>query len=297
MRARAALALVAFATCVAGCNAAGSDPGADALLRLSGAQFYRGTPPAAGDGPAVTQLAPSPGDIRRGPNDAVGGFVDRQATSVAVWLEGDVGYWIVTPGQLDTSQLNQLGFSASASYAATLPAGTYTVSANAADIHGHFGAVTSTNITTDDVPSTDTLIVSLAWDVEADLDLHLVTPDGTEVWSGKINSAPTPVPGQPSDPNGWMQGGILDYDSNANCVIDGRRQENVYWTVAPPSGHYIARVDTYSMCGTALATWHLAATLDGQSLGLATGFSHDTDAAYFPHGAGAGLTALEFDIP
>ena len=86
-------------------------------------------------------------------------------------------------------------------------------------------------------------------------------------------------------------------DFNGNCVIDGRRQENVYWTATPPSGHYIARVDTYSMCGTALATWHVAATLSGQSLGLGTGFSHDTDAAYFAHGAGAGLTALEFDIP
>ncbi|MCU1277592.1 MAG: hypothetical protein JWM53_1138 [bacterium] len=297
MRATAAApALFVAALALGGCSASTNDPAYDALLRLPTGQFFRGKPPTPGDGPAVTQLSPSPGVIHRGPNDAISGFVARTATSVVVYVEGDVGYWVVTPGQLDPSQLDQLGFSAGASYAATLPAGSYTIDALAADIHGHFGPLLTTDIKTDDMPSTDTLLVSLSWDVEADLDLHLVTPDGTEVSTSKINSLPPPVPGQPGDPNGYKDGGILDYDSNANCVIDGRRQENVFWTVAPPSGHYLVRVDTYSMCGEAQANWSLAVTLDSQSLGLASGRSHDSDAA-FAHGVGAGVKALEFDIP
>jgi hypothetical protein len=290
------VAAVAVVSLLAGCSAATNDPAFDALMRLPTAQFYRGAPPAVTDGPEVTQLSPSPNIIRRGPNGNVIGSVPRQTVAVAVYLVGDVGYWIVTPGQLDPTQLDQLSFSAPASFAQNLPAGAYTLRAQAADARGHYGPPSDFALKTEDVMTTDTLLVSLAWDAEADLDLHLVTPDGTEVWANKINSLPPPVPGQPGDPNGWKSGGILDYDSNGNCVIDGRRIENIYWTVQPPSGHYIARVDTYSMCGEVQANWKLSATLGDQNLGIASGWSRDSDAA-LPHGAGAGVKALEFDIP
>lgn len=295
MRAAAVLALVVAAASI-GCSKATDDPAYDALMRLSNAQFYRGKPPAATDGPEVTQVIPSPNLIRRGPNGNVSGSVPRETAAVAVYLEGDVGYWVVTPGLLDPTQLDQLNFGAPSSYAMNLPAGEYTLAAQAADARGHYGPPLERPMKTEDVMTTDTLLVSLAWDAEADLDLHLVTPDGTEVWANKINSAPLPVPGMPGDPNGWKSGGILDYDSNANCVIDGRRVENIYWTVTPPSGHYIARVDTWSMCGEAQANWKLAATLGDQNLGIASGYSRDSDAA-LPHGVGAGVKALEFDIP
>ena len=197
--------------CVAGCSAAGSDPGADALMRLQGAQFYRGKPPSPGAGPAVTQLSPSPGDIRRGPNDAVTGFVDRTATAVAVWLEGDVGYWVVHARPARRSQLNQLGF-APASYAAILhPLGSYTVSAAASDIHGHFGAVTADQ--------------HHHRRRAGRRHAHRVLGVGRR---GRSRFAPSFCPtaprsgrtrstrcrrraGQPSDPNGYKDGGILDY--------------------------------------------------------------------------------------
>ncbi len=289
-------ALLVVLLAAAGCSNATNDQAYDALIRLSNAQFYRGAPPASSDGPTVTQIVPSPNLIRRGPNGNVAGSVPRQTVAVAVYLKGDVGYWIVTPGLLDPTELDQLNFSAPASYASNLPAGEYTLMAQAADAQGHFGPPLERTIKTEDVMSTDTLLVSLAWDTEADLDLHLVTPDGTEVWANKINSLPPPVPGQPVDPNGYKSGGILDYDSNGNCVIDGRRVENVYWTVAPPSGHYIARVDAFSMCGQPQANWRLGVSLGDQSLGLASGYSRDSD-TWLPHGAGSGVKALEFDIP
>ncbi len=281
---------------LAGCSSVNNDPAADAELRLTNAQFYRGKPPAAGDGPSVTQLVPSPNLIRRGPSGSVSGSVPRETTAVAVWLDGDVGYWIVTPGSLDPMQLGQLNFGAPATYARNLPAGSYTLHAAAADGRGHFGPPTDFALKTEETPIMGTLVVSLAWDTEADLDLHVVTPDGTEVWANKINSAPLPVPGQPTDPNAWKSGGILDFDSNGSCVIDGRRLENVYWTVPPPSGHYIVRVDTFSMCGEYIANWRVNATLGDQTLGAAAGFGRDTDVV-LPHGAGAGVKALEFDIP
>lgn len=294
---RAASFVVALVVALAGCSGASNDPAADAIMRLGGAQFFRGQPPASSDGPMVQQLTTAPASaIRRGVNNTVQGFVDRSATAVALYLDGDVGYWIVTPGAIDVTQLGQLGFSAPAAYANNLPAGTYTLHAMAGDARGHFGPVADFTLHTEETMASDTLLVSLAWDTEVDLDLHLVTPDGTEVWANKINSLPPPVPGQTTDPNAYKSGGILDFDSNSNCVIDGRRMENVYWTVPPPSGHYLVRVDTWAMCAETWANWRVTVTLNDQDLGMAAGFTRPTDVEV-KHGVGAGVKALEFDVP
>lgn len=290
--------VLALLAVVAGCNGPSNDPAADAILRLSNAQFYRGTPPPPGrDGPLVEQLTTAPASIiRRGASDAVVGFVDRAATSLLVWIDGDVGYWIVQPGAIEVTERGQLAFNAPATYPNNLASGSYTLHAMASDLAGHRGPVVDLTLRTEDVMTADTLLVSLGWDTEADIDLHLVTPSGTEVWANKIDSEPLPTPGGTTDPDGYKNGGILDYDSNANCIIDGRRLENIAWTVAPPSGHYIVRVDSWSLCGQSWANWRVAVTLSGQSLGTAFGYSRPTD-EQLPHGVGGGVTALEFDVP
>ena len=282
---------------IAGCARATDDPGLDALLRVACAQFYRGALPAASDGPAISSFMDASSIIRAGELGApLSGVVTRDTTAVAIYLEGDPGYWIVTPGAEDATALGQLDFGARLSFSPLLPAGSYTLAGRASDGAGRFGPPTRNPLMTSDTPVGGTLVVGLKWDSEADLDLHLLIPDGTEIWANKINSYTPPPPGTPGDPNAFKSGGILDFDSNANCQIDGRRAENVYWTMAPPSGHYIARVDTYSLCGVPQANWQLAVTLDGASLGRASGAGRDSDAA-LTHGRGAGVTALEFDIP
>jgi len=134
-------------------------------------------------------------------------------------------------------------------------------------------------------------VFSLRWDTEADLDLRVVDPSGTEVWSRKVSASPVPPGGDPS----LQQGGILDFDSNSQCVIDGRRRENVFFT-QPPSGHYLARVDTFSLCGEPLARWTLAVMLDGVVIAQSHGVGTPDDAA-FKHDQGAGVLASEFDVP
>jgi uncharacterized protein YfaP (DUF2135 family) len=138
--------------------------------------------------------------------------------------------------------------------------------------------------------------VSLWWDTESDLDLHVVDPNGDEIWSGNINSfdryATTPT----TDAGAWNEGGILDFDSNAACVLDGRCNENVVWSVPPPAGTYLARVDTFSLCGNSAARWTVEAFLDGASLGRAEGEAV-ASAQRFAKGKGSGLTALSFTIP
>jgi hypothetical protein len=141
-------------------------------------------------------------------------------------------------------------------------------------------------------------VFTLRWDSATDLDLHVITPDGIEVWSRNINSYVPPAPGQPPDPpDAWMAGGILDFDSNASCVIDGREQENVVWTIdPPPAGRYVVRVDAFSLCGEPAARWVAEARIGGDVVETSSGMAtfEDTRGA---HDEGAGVLALEVEVP
>jgi hypothetical protein len=297
---RLGLGLSLVAGVVAGCaNTPNDDPALDALLRVSGAQFYRGAMPAESGGPAVQQLN-AVSLVYPGQNNvSMAGLADKETTSVLVGVDGDVGYWVVQPGNSDPLSGFALSFGAPMRFSQIAPNGEYMLIGHAVDLQGHVGPAIQYSFKVSDVgmpgglPPT-TLLVSLRWDTEVDLDLHLVTPDGTEVFSQKVNSY---TPQQGDDPSAYLKGGLLDADSNSTCVIDGRRVENIYWTQPPPSGHYIARVETYSLCGDFEATWNLAVTSGAETLGsIVHGFSRDSDTLGH-RGKGAGVTAIEFDIP
>lgn len=82
--------------------------------------------------------------------------------------------------------------------------------------------------------SSDLLQVSLNWDAPVDLDLHLETPEGEDIYYGNTTTE---------------MGGMLDLDSNAGCSLDRVDNENISWgDDTPPSGEYIVRVDLWSAC-------------------------------------------------
>ncbi len=80
----------------------------------------------------------------------------------------------------------------------------------------------------------DALQVSLNWIHPVDLDLHVVTPGGEDIfWAHRSGS----------------DGGTLDLDSNAGCRIDGVNNENITWlSSTPAAGDYIVRLDLWSAC-------------------------------------------------
>ena len=86
-----------------------------------------------------------------------------------------------------------------------------------------------------DANTSDQLQVSLNWDAPVDLDLHLETPNGEDIYYG--NDVGT-------------SGGTLDLDSNAGCSLDRVDNENITWDAddAPASGPYTVRVDLWSAC-------------------------------------------------
>lgn len=76
--------------------------------------------------------------------------------------------------------------------------------------------------------------VTLNWNANADLDLHVIEPDGTEIYY--INTLSS-------------SGGELDRDNQCSDFVLGR-PENIYWTT-PPEGTYQVNVVYYGDCGDA----------------------------------------------
>jgi hypothetical protein len=90
-------ALALAGTVLAGCSGVSGLFPSDALLRVPSGQFHRGAPPSDVSGPALGQFGARtpvfPGEI----STLVSGLAAPEATGVIVYIEGDVGYWVITP--------------------------------------------------------------------------------------------------------------------------------------------------------------------------------------------------------
>jgi hypothetical protein len=276
-----------------------ADPGVDAYLRVPGAAFVRGPMPAASPiAPAVASIVVVNSFIR--PNSVgypIAGALGPGATAAAIGLQGDVGYWVVPAGLPDVATPDDPSYAASATFSAGLVPGGYALVVRAVDGGGRFGAPGTQLLT---VPSgaagganpSGALVFTLTWDTESDLDLHVIDPSGVEIDHDTMSDAPPPFAAQP-DGGSY---GVLDWDSNANCAIDGRREEDVVWAAAPPSGTYVVRVDAASLCGQPIAHYTVQALLEGAVVGKAEGVAVDASTRG-PHGLGAGVTVLHVSVP
>lgn len=95
--------------------------------------------------------------------------------------------------------------------------------------------------------------VSLNWNAPVDLDLHLETPEGEDIYYGN---------------DVGETGGALDLDSNAACGLDRVDNENIAWPegATPSAGRYTVRVDYWSACGvTAPVPFVVTVTVRGSA--------------------------------
>jgi hypothetical protein len=85
--------------------------------------------------------------------------------------------------------------------------------------------------------------VTLRWNSNTDLDLHVVDPDGAEIYYYEPSSS---------------SGGQLDVDANADCAPNEMMRnpvENIFWPFGEaPVGTYQVFVDYYADCGNVGAT-------------------------------------------
>lgn len=125
--------------------------------------------------------------------------------------------------------------------------------------------------------------ISVAWTDSADVDLHVIDPNGEEIYFGHGRFPETSA-----------SGGTLDLDGNAACqkntLADGVTtafvsNENVTWpTGRAINGSYAVILDYWSDCGVAQTDWVVTVqrngsqpvVLTGSFLGAAAGVPDDT---------------------
>lgn len=306
MRAPVVAAIAAGAACA---PSASSDPGVDALLQVVGAQYRPGPFPADEGGPRTIQLSSSHAVVTRGHlREKVSAVLEADARGAAIGIEGVDGAWIVPAGPPPFDAPGMPAVLATIGVTDELAPGPFELIIAATNERGFGPRLARVMVADEAPPPAAELVVGLYWDAAADLDIHVVTPDGGEAWSDKPNTLPRPPPGVPPEPGAFRRGGILDHDGNKDCRRDARPAEQVIWRTnappidpaVPPDGRFIVRVDTRAMCGAASAPWYVAVyRKDGSLVDAARGVATPAD---LRHGiedfkqsrAGAGVTALEF---
>jgi len=285
------------------CEGASAQSGVTSYLRLTGAQFVSGEIDSADYSPAPTveRVDSQNNTVYPGiTGKSIGGAVGPGATAVLIGLKGDNGHWILPVQSQDQTSPGDFVFSAKASFSPAVPTGPATILYRAVSALEEIGPPREQALDIKASAAQGALVISLDWDSEADLDLRVTAPDAqgneVEIWSRNKSSLARPAPGDPpATADEIAAAGFLDFDSNSQCQIDGRLQENVIWKTKPAQtlSLYTVRVDAFSMCGEALAHWRVRVLLDGQEVAQAAGQVGDADTR-FDHGPGAGLLALEF---
>ncbi|HLS29925.1 MAG TPA: hypothetical protein VK021_03640 [Flavobacteriaceae bacterium] len=133
------------------------------------------------------------------------------------------------------------------------------------------------------------LQVSLSWNQENDVDLHLIEPNGEEIYYGNKYSD---------------NGGELDVDSNPACTIDNINNENIFYEdeegVIVEAGEYEVLVDLYANCSIQDETnYTITAYYNGALIAPSEGQN--------PHSSqlteedesfnGSPISVMKFDIP
>jgi len=227
-----------------------------------------GDPPAAGAGPTVTVT--SPDTVINGGTVTVtlGGSASFDEIYIAV--EGLPGFFLVTlPAPVDTLDLlltlaQDVGQDAFTFHYAVGSSGTV----------GAYADVPATLVSV----GTGEVQVSVSWDAESDVDLHVIDPNGDEVYYGQQTVT---------------SGGTLDLDSNAACAIDGVKNENITWASAP-SGTYTVRLDYFLSCEVAASDYVVTVQVKDQEPRTFTGtFTGAGDVG----GEGSGIDITMFTVP
>jgi len=281
-----------FLALLAGCGeSVPSASGVHEPLVVHGGQFFEGALPRGADGPKIVNvdtqaLLIPPGQVGK----KLQGDVTAGAYSVAVrFADLGSGYWVVPVGPLDPQKKDgELTWEIVADIARDVPAGDHPLVLSSTDEQDRSGPVYSLPQTIQSRIPDGRVVISLRWDTDADLDLHLVAPNGNELDPKHITTAGPIDGGADALPPGT---GVLDRDSNPACTIDGYRQEDAVFAGAPLPGTYLVRVDMFAACQQPAANFVVQVYARGQLLRSQPGRLLDLDAD--GGGPGAGLFVME----
>jgi hypothetical protein len=282
-RVAAAFALAAAGCLVAACTGTQVSGATqiDEPLRVESGQFIAGALPGvappdaaaaspdAGVNPQVTDINVGNTAIAQGEQGLVfSGHTTADAQTVAVrFADMGTGYWVVPVGGLDPSDGNLPTWQLTADFGRDLPPGDHDLVFTAISATGASGTQNDLEVCLD-TPVPDNLnvcvprrappaaVLSLSWDTPVDLDLVIRTPSGAVVGGGNVTGVASADGGGGSSTP--ASDGVVDRESNRNCVIDNIDRQDIVWQTAPPAGTYEVWVDLFNACHQASVTFNVA---------------------------------------
>lgn len=230
-------------------------------IRVIGARFVEGPIPEGNEGPRVLTIDSRNNGVRAGQTGKrLSGDVGPGAYAIAIrFADIGKGHYVFPVGPPSQETRGALTWEAIYEVSRNVTPGEQRLHLAAVDGEGRYGPGSEISLLVQSARPEEKVVVSLAWDTDADLDLHIVSPSGKvlgpkQVNTGRIEDGGLPAPGS----------GQLDRDSNAACVIDGYRRENVVWEDEPEPGTYLIRVNMFHACGQPVANFVLNVWIDGE---------------------------------
>jgi hypothetical protein len=204
----------------------------------------------------VTQFLPPNNVILpgyRGSN--VRGRLSTNASAVALSFDTGTGYWVVPAGVPDSSSDDELTWLAICDYSPEIAAGFHELTAVAVDANGTFGGpvtqklcftgqtAAGLNACVSTIPP-PVAVISLSWETNVDLDLVVVPPSADRIVSPKHPAT------MDRNADGTLpdEAGVMDRDSNAGCVNDGLRTENLVFDKVKPQGTWAIYANLFDSC-------------------------------------------------
>jgi hypothetical protein len=237
------------------------------------------------------------------------GLVTQDAAAIGVAFDTlGSGYWVVPVAGPDPMYPGKVAWTFYVNFNSADDAGQHELRMVALDDAGSAGTQIGVPVCIDSsVPDNDhacipdlpppATVISLRWDDNFDLDLHVVTPSGADL------SARNPA-------GAALDGGIapdaigaaVDRDALRNCVFDGFRREDLIFKKAPSPGAYKIYVEPFAACGQASARFTVSVyTLTGTcpTCALEPTFSQSGEllAMQVTGGTNSGLFIHELELP
>ena len=238
-------------TLMLGMNACKKDKEEEAIkqyLEIEGGILKSGGFPSASSSAnvAITDIVGNSSVIQGGSNP-ISVYTSDNVQKILVGVDGISGYYEYSPSLKSAPDYYLISLVLSTN----IPNETFTIIIAVIGNDGLVSQVYELPVGVIDV-GTGVLQVSLSWDQENDLDLHLIEPGGEEIYFSNSVSE---------------NGGFLDLDSNPACYIDGIQNENITYSdeAVVEAGTYIVKVDPWSYCSLTENTHFIVtARLNGQ---------------------------------
>jgi hypothetical protein len=214
------------------------EPPHSAVVEIAHGEFVPGAAPSASPGGADAGLdLPRIVALTGPPGVTNGGTANLRVTlepAVAnplfvVSVDGDSGYHTVTGSDANGDGVQEI----QVQMRSEAREGAIVLRIAPTDGKGQIGEYRELELTL--VPSgVGDVKITLSFEPIHDLDLHVVEPDGSEIYFAHPTS---------------RSGGKLDLDSGANCTPSVANAENIYWPAgAAPTGEYRVRVQDFEPC-------------------------------------------------